>query len=134
MSERVAVDTNVAIHLHDVQDPARQATAQQVMAQAPVVSAQVVSEYLNVLQRRLRVEKKVALAMAQEVFGQCEIAPVTHTTLANAARLLARYDFQLFDAIVVANALETGCTVLYSADFQHQQLIDGRLRLVNPFR
>ena len=134
MSERSAVDTNVVIHLHDVLNPPRQAVVEKLMAQKPLVSAQVVSEYFNVLQRRLHISKKEALLMGIDVFADCEIIPTTHATLANAARLLARYDFQLFDALIVAAALDAGCTVLYSVDFQHQQLIEGRLRLLNPFR
>jgi predicted nucleic acid-binding protein len=47
--------------------------------------------------------------------------------------LMLRYDFQLFDSIVVASALEAGCEILYSEDFQHNQLIENRLRIINPF-
>ena len=131
---KVAVDTNVIIQSYDSTAPAQQTVALHVLAQRPVVSAQVVSEFLNVLQRRLHLPKLEALTTALQVLDQCEIWPVTHATLADAARLVNRYDFQLFDALIVAAALEAGCTTLYSADFQHQQLIDGRLRLLNPFR
>jgi len=34
----------------------------------------------------------------------------------------------------VAATLEADFDVLYSADFQHNQLIEGRLRVLNPFR
>ncbi len=104
------------------------------MAQAPIVSTQVVSEYFNVLQRRLRIPKAQALTMGLDAFADCRLIPTTYDTLVGAARLLARYDFQLFDALIVAAALDAGCSVLYSADFQHNQLIDGRLRLLNPFK
>jgi predicted nucleic acid-binding protein len=36
-------------------------------------------------------------------------------------------------AQVIAAALAAGCTVLYSEDMQHGQLIDGTLMVVNPF-
>lgn len=129
-----AVDTNVLVHLYDDEAaPARQ-IAEQLVSERPVISQQIISEYLNVTRRILSLPKAEILARCNAVFARCEIAPVTHATLADAARLVNRYDFQLFDALIVAAALEAGCTTLYSADFQHQQLIDGRLRLLNPFR
>jgi len=40
---------------------------------------------------------------------------------------------QVFDAIIVASALETGCNILYSEDMQHNMKIDRKLSIVNPF-
>lgn len=130
---RAAIDTNVILHVHDTQDFAKQVVASELLAQQPYISSQVVSEYFNVLQRRFHKPKREALEMGRLVLADCPFWSTTHDTLTLAAHLLARYDFQLFDAIVVAAALEAGCDLLYSADFQHQQLIEGRLRLVNPF-
>jgi predicted nucleic acid-binding protein len=42
-----------------------------------------------------------------------------------------RYSF--YDCLVVAAALQAGAEVLYSEDLQHNQLIAGTLRIVNPF-
>jgi predicted nucleic acid-binding protein len=38
-----------------------------------------------------------------------------------------------YDSQIIAAALAAGCTVLYSEDMQHGQLIDGTLSIVNPF-
>jgi predicted nucleic acid-binding protein len=38
------------------------------------------------------------------------------TTLGLARRLIDRYDFQMFDGIVVALTLEAKCNILYSED------------------
>jgi len=35
--------------------------------------------------------------------------------------------------LILASALHSGATVLFSEDLQHNQLIDGTLRIVNPF-
>ena len=133
-NSRAAVDTNIVVHLHDGEDAHKQAIALNIMAQGPVISPQVVSETLNVLRRLLRVPKAELLALVTATLAPCHIQPLGHSTLALANHLLHRYDFQLFDALVVAGALEARCDVLYSADFQHNQLIEGRLRIFNPFR
>jgi predicted nucleic acid-binding protein len=44
-----------------------------------------------------------------------------------------RYRFSLYDSVLVAAALIAGARILYSEDLQHGQLIEGRLRIVNPF-
>ncbi len=48
--------------------------------------------------------------------------------------LIERYDFQFFDAIIVAGALQSNCTVLYSEDMHHELLVEKQLRILNPFR
>jgi predicted nucleic acid-binding protein len=44
----------------------------------------------------------------------------------------ARYHFGFYDALIIAAALEAGCTRLYSEDLQHGQRIE-RLTIENPF-
>lgn len=43
------------------------------------------------------------------------------------------YDFQFFDAIIVAGALAANCTIIYSEDMHHNLLVEERLRILNPF-
>ena len=47
--------------------------------------------------------------------------------------LQARWGFGFFDALIVAGALEAGCTRLLSEDLQHGQVIET-LTIENPFR
>jgi predicted nucleic acid-binding protein len=44
-----------------------------------------------------------------------------------------RYGYAFYDALIVAAALEAGCTRLYSEDLQDGQRI-GALTIENPFR
>jgi len=40
----------------------------------------------------------------------------------------------VYDAMIVAAALLSGCDKLYTEDMQDRLLVEGRLRIVNPFR
>jgi len=40
----------------------------------------------------------------------------------------------IYDARVVVAALRAGCGVLRSEDMQDGLVVDGRVRIVNPFR
>jgi predicted nucleic acid-binding protein len=44
----------------------------------------------------------------------------------------ARYHYGFCDALIIAAALEAGCSRLYSEDLQHGQRIE-RLTIENPF-
>ena len=47
-------------------------------------------------------------------------------------RVQARYGYRFYDSLVVAAALQAGCTTLYSEDMQDGQRIEG-LTIRNPF-
>ncbi len=44
-----------------------------------------------------------------------------------------RHGFHIYDALIVAAALEAGCGTLYSEDMQSGQVIAGQLTIRNPF-
>ena len=41
--------------------------------------------------------------------------------------------YQFYDALIIAAALEGGCTTLFSEDLQDGQVINGGLTIRNPF-
>jgi predicted nucleic acid-binding protein len=133
MNERFALDTNVLVYLHEAEANSKKTIAIDLMASSPVISNQVLSEYLNVLRRLLKLPKEQVLNNALSWLRFGEIIPVDFDTLKLAQELIQRYDFQLFDGIIVAAALEARCTILYSEDMQHELLVNGKLRIINPF-
>ena len=44
-----------------------------------------------------------------------------------------KHGYNFYDALVVAAALESRCSVLYSEDFQDRQVIERRVTVRNPF-
>jgi predicted nucleic acid-binding protein len=61
------------------------------------------------------------------------VEPVTVATHDRGLRIHERYGFSLYDSMLVAAALIAGTRILCSEDLQHGQLIDGQLRITNPF-
>ena len=62
----------------------------------------------------------------------CQVQPLTGATHDKAVALAKRYRISIDNATTAASALEAGCTILYSEDFQHGQERDG-LAILNPF-
>ena len=59
--------------------------------------------------------------------------PITAELHDAAVRLAGQYGFHIYDALIVAAALEADCTTLDTEDLQLGPVIDGRLTIQNPF-
>jgi predicted nucleic acid-binding protein len=60
------------------------------------------------------------------------LATVTIETHECGLAITKRYGYSIYDSLIAASALNAGCVVLYSEDFQHGQRVDG-LTVRNPF-
>ena len=59
--------------------------------------------------------------------------PITIEMHEAALKIAEQHGYEIYDALVVAAALEAGCAILYSEDFQDGRTIDGQLTIRNPF-
>lgn len=133
------IDTNVFIYLFDETDERKRSIAEQLIQNAlemhsACISHQVVQETLNVVTRKLPFP--MSAENAQRFLEQI-LTPLWRVmpSLALYLRgldLQSRYGFSFYDALIVAAALESGCTRLYTEDLQHDQQIEGLL-IKNPF-
>ncbi len=58
----IAVDTNVLIYLHEIDaESDKRRITNELIAEGPLISSKVVSEYLNVCYRRLKMTKQDSL-------------------------------------------------------------------------
>ena len=48
--------------------------------------------------------------------------------------LAERYGLSIYDAMIAASALHADCDTLWSEDLHDGIVLDGRLRIANPFR
>ena len=130
---RIAIDTNILIYNHLQDDEYKRNIAHDLLMQSPVVSSQVVSEYLNVMKRLLKISKVEILELCYKLMIFCQIKNVDKNSVKSAQQLIQKYDFQIFYAIVVAAALEAGCKIFYSEDMHNQLVIENKMKIINPF-
>ena len=134
------LDTNVLVYLFDRDDVRKQGIARQVVQRAvehgtAVISHQVVQETLHVLTRKIKPPLKADEAqqtLTHVLLPLWRVMP-SPALYARALTLQARQGFSFYDSVIVAAALEAGCSRLLSEDLQHGQRIDG-LTIENPFR
>jgi predicted nucleic acid-binding protein len=133
MNKTIALDTNILVYCHSHSEPDKKKTATGLFASYPVISTQVLSEYMNVIKRLLSLPKDEIMEICLQNIELCILQPISLTTLKSARNLIDHYDFQLFDSIVVASALEANCHILYSEDLHHGLVVEKRLQIINPF-
>jgi predicted nucleic acid-binding protein len=133
MSDKGFFDTNVLVYIVGQKDE-RTVRAEALVASGGVVSVQILNELASVARRKLGMTwDEVGEALAAIRVLCPSPVPLTIETHEAGLRIAAQYGFHIYDALVVAAALEAECATLYSEDLQDGQVIDGRLTIRNPF-
>jgi predicted nucleic acid-binding protein len=128
----IFIDSNIILYLMD-SDEHKRSIAQNILLKKPCINSQVLTEVANVCKRRFKYEKEQILRLWDDLLSDCFFVPSTKTTFHTAIALTKKYNFQLFDALIVASALDANCNTLYSEDMQHKMIIENKLTIINPF-
>jgi predicted nucleic acid-binding protein len=127
------LDTNILLYAALQPDP-RSDTARELLARRGIISIQVLNEFANVANRKLRRPWPEIASALEAIRTLCHPPlPMTLNTHQAALTIAGQTGYQFYDALIVASALESGCHTLYSEDLQHGRLIEGRLTIHNPF-
>ncbi|MEB3213680.1 MAG: PIN domain-containing protein [Leptolyngbyaceae bacterium] len=135
MSDKILLDTNLWVYLYS-KDPTEKYERVNTLflshIESLTVSTQVLGELYNVLLK----EKFRTQLQAQEIISQLvdgfDISETTSRQVVDAIKINVRYGYSYWDSLMVATALIDNCSILYSEDMQHNQLIEGKLRIINP--
>lgn len=98
-----------------------------------VISVQVLNEVANVLLKKFQQSEAEVKSRLEQIAFQSEVVTLQDVMTFHALDLKSHYQFSWFDSLIVAAALESECTFLFTEDLQNGFLIEGRLRVVNPF-
>ena len=137
MSADDFLDSNVLVYSVDDRFPEKRQKAMELVSRSVIegtgcISFQVVQETLNVLIGRLGTPVgQLRVLMDDVLFPLWQVYP-SASLYQDAISIQSRYGFSFYDSLIVAAALEAGCTRLYSEDLQHGQHIE-RLTILNPF-
>jgi predicted nucleic acid-binding protein len=133
MSAELFFDTNILIYAI-AQDDRRTVRAASLLQQGGTISVQVLNEFANVAHRKLKrswPEIIEALAALRILFP--EPRPIGLTIHEAAVEIAYQNGFALYDSLIIASALEAGCSTLLSEDMHDGQVIGGQLTIRNPF-
>lgn len=126
------LDSNVLLYLASG-DERRANRAEALLVEGGVISVQVLNEVANAGRLKLRLswnETRVLLGTLKSVL---DVRPLTLEIHEHGLLLAERHGFSTYDSMIVAAALLSGCATLWSDDMHDGMVVEGRLRIIDPF-
>ena len=135
MSDKVFLDTNILVYLHSFDEPRKRQTSTELFSSFQCcTSVQALNEFCYVSikkQRRSRDEIEQAL---RNICDACQVSSISVTTMSHALKLHETYGYQFFDCLMLASAIENGCTQIMTEDMSSGHIIEQKLTIRNPFK
>jgi predicted nucleic acid-binding protein len=133
MPVKAFFDTNILIYAVARDDP-RNTQAEALLASGGKLSVQVLNEFVSVARRKILMQwNEVTEALGAFRVLCPSPLPITIKLHEAALKIAETHNYNIYDALIVAAALESGCATLYSEDLHDGQVIDGQLTIRNPF-
>ena len=132
MSDKPFLDTNVVLYLLS-EDTAKADRAEALLAAGGTVSVQVLNEAVSVMTRKLKMNLDEIREVLAGVRHYCTVEPLTAEIHDKALDVMGRHGFSVYDSLIIAAAIRSGCDTLYSEDLQDGFRAGAALTIVNPF-
>lgn len=132
MAERF-FDTNVLLYLLSA-DATKADRVEETLAAGATISVQVLNEFAAVALRKLGMTVAEVRDALEPIMAICKVVPITVEIHQRGLQIAERYRFAVYDALIIAAALDAGCSTLYTEDLQDGQVIDDVLTIRNPFK
>ena len=136
MTAKCFVDCNIFVYAMDCGAGAKQQVAEALLKGCSgdtwgVISTQVLQEFYAVATRKLRVDR-ARIRQAMDSMCDLEVVQVDVPLIREAVDCSVLNNISFWDALIVSAARKAACSVLWTEDLNHGQVING-VRIENPF-
>ena len=133
MNVEFTVDSNILIYAFGSQNEVKKRISKSILSDCQAVSIQTINETVFILQKKFNYSLFELSEIIQFFRNNFLIRDLNVSVLEKALYLLNTYKYSFWDSMMLASALINNCEVIYSEDMQHNQIIDSKLKIVNPF-
>jgi predicted nucleic acid-binding protein len=134
MNDNCFIDTNILVYCYTADEPVKRKKALAVcVAPNAFISTQVLTEFSNTLKKKFDFLWKDIELTVNEVDSDFNVHINKPATVEQACRIADKYKYSFYDSLIISAALACNCAILYSEDMQHGQVIEDRLKIINPF-
>lgn len=137
LSMHFFIDSNIWLYAFITGgDELKQTRAKTLIQNTPniVMSTQVVNEVSANLIRKAGFTESEIQSLITSFYQQYTIIPFGYEVLISASRIRDRYAISFWDSLLVASALQSEAITIYSEDMHDGLLVEGTLRVINPFK
>ncbi|MCC5617531.1 PIN domain-containing protein [Nostoc sp. CHAB 5836] len=136
MSSNIFFDANLWIYLYAKNPPDKYHKVAEIIknnSSLLLISTQVLGELFHVLTRKKFTSKTDAITIISDIINTFPVEAINTTEVMQALEINTKYNYSYWDSLIIATALLGKCSIIYSEDMQHNQLIDNQIRILNPF-
>jgi len=126
------LDSNIVLYLAS-EDLLKADRAQELVAEGGTISVQVLNEIANISRRKMGLSWAETRNFLLMIRGLLKVEPIPIEIHDVGISLAERYQLSVYDSMIVSAALSAECDTLLSEDLQDGLLINGQLRVLNPF-
>ena len=136
MTDKVFIDSNIWLYLFLHDESNKFMIAEKFifgnMDNSIFVSFQVINEVTNKLVRN-NFHESIVRENIEYMYRICTIRNLSKEIILSASSLRERHSFSFWDSMIIASALNSGCSILASEDM-HNGLKIGSMTIKNIFR
>lgn len=134
-SDKVFFDTNIIVYCYTNNELDKKIIAQKLALENDAnISTQVVQEFSNVLSSKYKQEWNVIQTSVKNLPRYFNVYINQFNTIVSAIQIADQYRYSFYDSLIIAAALECDSNILYSEDMHDKQIIQGKLKIINPFK
>lgn len=136
MNDNIFIDTNLWVYLYAKDPETKYLKVREIIDHnfdSIIISTQILGELFYVLSRKKLVQSDEAREIILEIVSNFSIEDIDTIKVLQALEINSKYQYSYWDSLIIATALVTNCITIYSEDMQHQQLIEKKTRIINPF-
>jgi predicted nucleic acid-binding protein len=134
MPAKVFIDTNILIYAYSITElDKRNITFTILESYSIVISVQVINEFIWIMNRKFNINYDKLEVLVDRFWEKFEVSLINKFTIQKALKIAQDYKYSYWDSLIIASALENKCSILFTEDMQDDQVIEGRLRIKNPY-
>lgn len=135
MKDRCFIDTNIWVYLYS--DTTKSIVVNQIIEtnfEDIVISTQVMTELYNVLVKKKFKTRIEAAQIINEISRTFTVCGINSEMVIKASEISIKFQYSIYDSLIIATALSNQCNIVYTEDLQHNQTIEQKIKIIDPFK
>ena len=136
MTDSVFLDTNILIYAYSIDQQIKRDIVNKILQSHStiIISTQVINEFINVMTKKKVADYHKISIMINDFSENFLVKNINLSNIKMAIDLANKYKYSYFDCLILSSAISSDCRTLYSEDMHHHQVVEGDLKIINPFK